>query len=100
MPGRALRFAQSGPRADYTSAPLMAEGSLALVTGCPGWLGNRLLHYLRRPHPDLPEDVQQPRYERVRCLVLPHAPVERLRELVPDVELVEGDIRDPAAVGR
>jgi nucleoside-diphosphate-sugar epimerase len=78
----------------------MAEGSLALVTGCPGWLGNRLLHYLRTPHPDWPDDLPQPRYEHVRCLVLPDAPVDRLRELVPDVELVEGDIRDPAAVGR
>ena len=78
----------------------MAEGSLALVTGCPGWLGNRLLHYLRAPHPDWPEDIAQPGYEGIRCLVLPDAPVDRLRELVPDVELVEGDIRDPAAVGR
>ena len=64
-------------------APLMAEGSLALVTGCPGWLGNRLLHYLRTPHPDWPDDLAQPQYERIRCLVLPDAPVERLRELVP-----------------
>jgi nucleoside-diphosphate-sugar epimerase len=63
-------------------------------------LGNRLLQYLRTPHPDWPDDVAQPQYERVRCLVLPGAPVERLRELVPDVELVPGDIRDPAAVGR
>src|SRR4051794_35518965 len=78
----------------------MAGGSLALVTGCPGWLGNRLLHYLRTPHPDWPDDVEQPQYDRVRALVLPDAPTDRLRELVPDIELVEGDIRDPAAVGR
>src|SRR3954453_6647741 len=78
----------------------MAGGSLALVTGCPGWLGNRLLHYLRTPHPDWPDDVEQPQYERVRALVLPDAPVERLPERIPDIELVEGDIRDPAAVGR
>jgi nucleoside-diphosphate-sugar epimerase len=78
----------------------MAEGSLALVTGCPGWLGNRLLHYLRTAHPDWPGDVAQPQYDRIRCLVLPDAPIDRVRELVPDVELVEGDIRDPAAVGR
>src|SRR3954447_22887885 len=78
----------------------MAEGSLALVTGCPGWLGHRLLHYLRPTAPDWADDVAQPQYDRVRCRVLPDAPVDRLRELVPDVELVEGDIRDPAAVGR
>src|SRR3954454_9901647 len=78
----------------------MAEGSLALVTGCPGWLGNRLLHYLRTPHPDWPDDLPQPQYGRVRCLVLPDASVDRLRERGPDVEPVEGDIRDPAAVGR
>ena len=79
---------------------LMADDSFALVTGCPGWLGNRLLHYLRTPHPDWPEDLAPAGYERIRCLVLPDSPTDRLHELAPDVEIVEGDVRDPAAVGR
>jgi nucleoside-diphosphate-sugar epimerase len=78
----------------------MASDSLALVTGCPGWLGNRLLHYLRNPHPAYPPDAPRVEFGRVRCLVQPGVSGDRIRELLPDAELVEGDIRDPAAVGR
>jgi len=78
----------------------MAHEDLALVTGVPGWLGNRLLHYLQETHPEYPEDAPKPEFGRVRCLVLPGSPRERLEELVPGVELVEGDLRDPASVGR
>lgn len=78
----------------------MAPSSLALVTGFPGWLGNRLVHFLHEPHPDFPSGAVQPRFERVRCLILPGTPVTAVRERYPDLELVEGDVRDPAAVGR
>lgn len=78
----------------------MSSDSLALITGAPGWLGNRLLHFLRNPHPDFPSGTNQPRYERVRCLVAPGVAPERLRQIVPDVEVVEGDVRDPAAMAR
>lgn len=71
--------------------------SLALVTGYPGWLGNRLVHFLRHPHPDLPPDAPAGRFERVRCLVLPGTPPELVD---PDLELVEGDVRDAEAVRR
>ena len=84
---------------DYPGAG-MATGSLALVTGCPGWLGNRLLHHLRNPHPAYPADAPGVEFDRVRCLVQPGAPGERIRALVPDAELVEGDLRDPAAAER
>ena len=72
----------------------------ALITGAPGWLGNRFLHFLTRPHPDYPEGAEQPGFDRIRCLVLPGADTTRLKEIAPGVELVEGDIRDPATVGR
>jgi nucleoside-diphosphate-sugar epimerase len=78
----------------------MTPDSLALVTGCPGWLGNRLLYHLRNPHPAYPATAPRAEFERVRCLVQPGAPVGRIHELVPDADVVEGDIRDPAAVGR
>jgi nucleoside-diphosphate-sugar epimerase len=71
-----------------------------LVTGCPGWLGNRLLHYLRTPHPAYPPDAPREAFEQVRCLVQPGVSPGRIHELVPDAEIVEGDVRDPAAVGR
>lgn len=76
------------------------DNQLALVTGYPGWLGNRLLHFLHEPHPDYPQGAEQPRYERVRCLVLPGSSAGSTRDRYPEVEFVEGDIRDPAAVGR
>lgn len=77
----------------------MSNDDLALVTGCPGWLGNRLLEFLTNPHPDYPTDQQQPNYGRVRCLVLPGTNCEQLKAINANVEIVEGDLRDSAAVG-
>ncbi len=74
--------------------------AMAIVTGFPGWLGNRLLHFLHEAHPDFPEDRTPPRFERVRCLVLPGTDAAAIRSRYTEIELVEGDIRDPAAVGR
>jgi nucleoside-diphosphate-sugar epimerase len=73
---------------------------LALVTGYPGWLGNRLMQFLHERHPDLPQNGAARSYSRVRALVLPGTDHEAVRARYPDLELVEGDIRDPAAVGR
>jgi nucleoside-diphosphate-sugar epimerase len=78
----------------------MSSTDLALVTGFPGWLGNRLVHYLHEWHPDLPANGAGPRFSRVRALVLPGTETSALRERYPDLELVVGDVRDPAAVGR
>lgn len=72
----------------------------ALVTGFPGWLGNRFVHFLHEDHPNYPEGKSQPRFGRVRCLVLPGTDTGAIGSRFPDVELVEGDVRDPGAVGR
>lgn len=72
----------------------------ALVTGFPGWLGNRFVHFLHEPHPNYPEGAAQPQFDRVRCLVLPGTDTATITSRFPDVELVEGDVRDAAAVGR
>jgi nucleoside-diphosphate-sugar epimerase len=79
---------------------LSGTNGLAIVTGFPGWLGNRLMHFLHEPHPEWPDGLTRARFGRVRCLVLPGAVDDGLRQRRPDVELVEGDIRDPGAVGR
>ena len=76
------------------------ERTTAIVTGCPGWLGNRFLNFLQEPHPDFPEGLTAPRFDRIRCLVLPDMDVSTISDRYPEVELIEGDIRDPAAVGR
>jgi nucleoside-diphosphate-sugar epimerase len=78
----------------------MSSADLALVTGFPGWLGNRLVQFLHERHPDLPSNGAAPRFSRVRALVLPGTDTEALRRRHPELELAEGDIRDPAAVGR
>jgi nucleoside-diphosphate-sugar epimerase len=74
----------------------VADGSLAIVTGYPGWLGNRLVRFMHEPHPDYPGE--QPRYDRIRALVLPGQGLDGAGR--DDVEVVEGDIRDPAALER
>jgi nucleoside-diphosphate-sugar epimerase len=74
--------------------------STALVTGFPGWLGNRLVQHLHERHPDLPQNGAAPSFSRVRALVLPDTDTAAVRERYPDLELVVGDVRDPAAVGR
>jgi nucleoside-diphosphate-sugar epimerase len=78
----------------------MSSTDTALVTGFPGWLGNRLVHYLHERHPDLPQNGGGPSFSRVRALVLPGTDTASLRKRYPDLELVSGDVRDPAAVGR
>jgi nucleoside-diphosphate-sugar epimerase len=64
---------------------------LGLVTGAPGWLGTRFVHVLREGLPELPvADVR-----KIRCLVLPGTDTSAFP---PDVEEVEGDVRDPASL--
>lgn len=68
-----------------------------LVTGTPGWLGTRLVEVLRH---GLPGDERFPASpeRRVRCLVLPGSDVAELHTIDPSLEIVEGDVRDPASL--
>jgi nucleoside-diphosphate-sugar epimerase len=62
--------------------------STVIVTGASGWLGQNLVRALA------------PTRDRVRCLV-PDADSGTLLELVaPSVDVVVGDVRDPATVDR
>lgn len=71
--------------------------TLTLVTGATGWLGRRLLKALREGLPDVPA-LAEPREDRsIRCLVPTGAPLTSLAGL-RDVEVVRGDLRDPAAL--
>jgi nucleoside-diphosphate-sugar epimerase len=70
--------------------------TLAIVTGAPGWLGTRLVQSLVQGLPDVPS--LGPSDRKVRCLVLPDADAKELEALGPRVEIVRGDVTDPASL--
>lgn len=70
---------------------------LVLVTGAPGWLGNRLLEVLDAGLPGLPQLLRPNPGRRVRCLVHPVADTAAVTALLPGAEIVRGDLTDPAA---
>ncbi|MBX9937881.1 MAG: NAD(P)-dependent oxidoreductase [Candidatus Obscuribacterales bacterium] len=70
--------------------------SLAIVTGTPGWLGNRLLETLLTGMPEV-ETLKEVKSEKVRALCLPNLIEDgKLKELVKQadgkLELVKGDL--------
>lgn len=71
---------------------------MVLVTGAPGWLGTRLVRVLVEGLPDMPELASRYSEDHIRCLVLKGIDTEVLRDISPDIELVEGDVRDEASL--
>jgi len=70
---------------------------LALVTGTPGWLGTRLVRVLAEGLPDGPDLAADP--ERpIRCLVLRGQEKAGLEAIGGRIEVVEGDVLDPASL--
>ncbi len=65
-----------------------AAGGPAIVTGAAGWLGQNLVRELA------------PRRDRVRCLVRDEGERPLVEVIAPSVEVVVGDVRDPAALDR
>ncbi len=76
----------------------MKNYPLALVTGANGWLGLNLLASIVKGLPDRPDFA--PVASRIRCLVLPGSDTSALLRLSPDLQIVQCDLRDPAARGR
>ena len=71
-----------------------------IVTGAQGWLGFRLVQRLIEGQPD--HDLlrgSNPRL-KVRALILPGQDAAALRKISDRVEVVEGDLRDPATCTR
>ncbi len=71
---------------------------LTLITGAPGWLGTRLVRTLVNGLPDVPALSQPDPQRRIRCLVLKGMPGKVLSEISPEIELVEGDVRNPSSL--
>ena len=65
-----------------------SDNPTAVVTGASGWLGQNLVRTLA------------PTRERVRCLVPDPDSGPPLELIAPSIEIVVGDVRDPAAVDR
>jgi nucleoside-diphosphate-sugar epimerase len=69
---------------------------LVLVTGAAGWLGSRLVESLLRGLPEHDELKTPPANLRIRVLLLPGQDSAALRKLSDRIEVVTGDIRNPA----
>jgi nucleoside-diphosphate-sugar epimerase len=66
-----------------------------LVTGVPGWLGNRLVKILVKGLPDLPELSENSTGRLVRCLYLPNSDIKHILSLGKNVSCIKGDITKP-----
>jgi nucleoside-diphosphate-sugar epimerase len=62
--------------------------STVLVTGAAGWLGQNLVRTL----------AGQPSRDRIRCLVHDPGEASRLEVVDPRIEVIVGDVRDPAVI--
>jgi nucleoside-diphosphate-sugar epimerase len=69
----------------------------ALVTGVPGWLGTRLARALRDGIPRVGRAKELPPAAHVRALSLPET-LETATNALEGVEVVSGDLRDPASL--
>ncbi|MDP9331731.1 MAG: NAD(P)-dependent oxidoreductase [Actinomycetota bacterium] len=62
--------------------------STVVVTGAAGWLGQNLVRTL----------AGQPSRHRIRCLVRDPGDASRLEVVDPRIEVIVGDVRDPAVI--
>src|SRR5215472_12760758 len=81
----------------------MSQTKTVLVTGAMGWLGSRLVEQLARGLPGLEQlspAKSGDKQCKVRCLVLPTQDPSILRRMSDLVEVVAGDIQNPADCDR
>ena len=71
-----------------------------IVSGAAGWLGQRCVDTLANGLPEVPSLAEPDRSARVRAMVLPGQDASALRASSPGVEIVEGDLRNPADCAR
>jgi nucleoside-diphosphate-sugar epimerase len=92
----------SAPRAEEIASTTVRDGeqelgetptsegsaSTVVVTGAAGWLGQNLVRTL----------AGQPARRRIRCLVRDPGDAAPLEVVDPRIEVIVGDVRDPAAI--
>jgi nucleoside-diphosphate-sugar epimerase len=74
--------------------------NLALVTGSTGWLGKRFIRLLTAREFNLDALRGLPYPTHVRCMVLPGESDTELRAISPHIEVLTGDLRNPADCAR
>ena len=77
--------------------PRSTASPSVLITGAPGWLGTRLVEALLDGLPGVPALAEPDPARVIRCLTHPAADPEPLADRSPRVQVVAGDIADPAA---
>lgn len=70
--------------------------NLALVTGSTGWLGKRFVRLLTARDFDHDALLELPYPTHVRCLVQPGESGAELQAMSPHIEVMTGDLRNPA----
>ena len=76
------------------------QNNQILVTGALGWLGTGLVESLVNGLADH-EALRDPRRDlRIRCLILPGQDPEPLRKISDRIEVIAGDVRNPADCAR
>jgi nucleoside-diphosphate-sugar epimerase len=73
---------------------------LALVTGSTGWLGKRFVRLLAARDIDHDALRELPSNLRLRCLVMPGESTAELTAMGSNVEVITGDVRNPADCAR
>src|SRR5687768_10326240 len=76
------------------------DAQLVLVTGAAGWLGSRLVKSLVHGLPEHDALKTPSPNLRIRCLVLPGQDMTPLQKLSERIEIISGDIRNPADCAR
>jgi nucleoside-diphosphate-sugar epimerase len=71
-----------------------------IVTGALGWLGTSLVEALVKGLPDHEALKDPSRDLRIRCLILPGQDGSGLKKISDRVEVVSGDVRNPADCAR